>query len=336
MKLSIIIPFYNVEKYIAECLDSVYAQDIHETEYEVICVNDCSPDASRDIVLGYQKKHSNLKLVEHEVNKMLGAARNTGLKAAKGEYVWFIDSDDYIEKNVLAKLLNQIYKNGLEILQFNCNKVNNENEVSNFQYFPNNTNSIKGIEYLKIDSHPYWDRLVTTWSKIFNREFLITNKLFFPNAVFYEDNVHTLKSLLLCEKFQYINNQIYYYRDNSNSIMNTNALGGIKLADKVRFEVECIAILEAWRINDNSIADFLIPMYTYHLKRRKKTILYFQSSELKKFYKRIENIDASKFKSHLNFKDYFIYLFPLTIKIINFVLMQPMRLVRNLKRKIFN
>jgi glycosyltransferase involved in cell wall biosynthesis len=109
-KLSIIIPFFNVEKYIAECLESVYNQDIPEEEYEVICVNDCSPDHSRDIVLQYQQKHPNLILIEHEENKMLGAARNTGLRAARGEYVWFIDSDDYIEKNILGKLLSKLLR----------------------------------------------------------------------------------------------------------------------------------------------------------------------------------------------------------------------------------
>ena len=93
MKLSIIIPFYKVERYIAECLDSVFAQDIPESEYEVICVNDCSPDGSRAIVLEYQKKHKNLVIIEHEKNMMLGAARNTGLRAAKGDFVWFIDSE---------------------------------------------------------------------------------------------------------------------------------------------------------------------------------------------------------------------------------------------------
>ena len=74
IRLSIIIPFYNVEKYIAECLDSVYNQDIPEEEYEVICVNDASPDNSRDIVLEYQKKHSNLILVEHEARTLRNSA----------------------------------------------------------------------------------------------------------------------------------------------------------------------------------------------------------------------------------------------------------------------
>ena len=105
LRLSIIIPFYNVEQYIAECLDSVYQQNIPEEEYEVICVNDASHDHSREIVLEYQKLHSNLVLVEHEFNRKLGAARNTGRAVAKGNYIWNVDSDDKIELNCLGKLL---------------------------------------------------------------------------------------------------------------------------------------------------------------------------------------------------------------------------------------
>ena len=96
IRLSIIIPFYNVEQYIAQCLDSVYRQDIPEEEYEVICVDDCSQDGSLEIVKQYQKKHVNLILLKHEVNKKLGAARNTGFNTAKGNYIWHVDSDDKI------------------------------------------------------------------------------------------------------------------------------------------------------------------------------------------------------------------------------------------------
>ena len=107
-RLSIIIPFYNVEQYIAQCLDSVYDQDIPENEYEVICVNDASPDASVDIVKRYQKEHSNLILIEHDRNKKLGAARNTGRKVAIGKYIWNVDSDDKIAPNCLNNLLKYI------------------------------------------------------------------------------------------------------------------------------------------------------------------------------------------------------------------------------------
>ena len=99
IKISFILPFYGVERYIGKCLESIYQQDIPEDQYEVICINDCSPDDSEKVVLQYAEKHANLQLIKHDVNKKLGAARNTGLKAARGKYVWFIDTDDYIKEN---------------------------------------------------------------------------------------------------------------------------------------------------------------------------------------------------------------------------------------------
>ena len=106
LRLSIIIPFYNVEQFISECLDSVFDQDIPLSEYEVICVNDGSQDGSRAIVTNYMKRYANLHLIEHEINKKLGTARNTGRSVATGNYIWNVDSDDRIVPNCLGKILN--------------------------------------------------------------------------------------------------------------------------------------------------------------------------------------------------------------------------------------
>ena len=98
MILSIIIPVYNVEKYVEKCIRSCENQDIPKENYEVIVVNDGSPDGSLAIVERLANEFSNIKVINQE-NKGLSMARNTGLEAAKGEYVWFVDSDDWIEEN---------------------------------------------------------------------------------------------------------------------------------------------------------------------------------------------------------------------------------------------
>ena len=102
-KLSIILPCYNVERYIADCLDSIYTQDLTEDEFEVICVNDCSTDGTREVIENYAS-HSNLTLIDHAENLTAGGARNTGIKAAKGEYIWFVDPDDMVKLNCLHEL----------------------------------------------------------------------------------------------------------------------------------------------------------------------------------------------------------------------------------------
>ena len=118
IRLSIIVPFYGVEKYIEECIRSLYDQDIPMEEYEVICVDDCSPDGSRAIVERLQKEYPTLRLLTHTENKRQGGARNTALKEARGEYVWFVDGDDTIQSNCLGRLIKTASDNHLDVLRF--------------------------------------------------------------------------------------------------------------------------------------------------------------------------------------------------------------------------
>ena len=105
-KLSFIIPYYNGGKYIVECLKSIYNQDIPEAEYEVILVDDCSTDKdSIALVEQFAKEHSTLHIIRNECNLRCGGSRNAGLLQAKGEYVWFVDQDDYIAPNCLGHIV---------------------------------------------------------------------------------------------------------------------------------------------------------------------------------------------------------------------------------------
>lgn len=117
MKLSIIIPVYNVEKYIASCLNSLLNQDLKSDEYEILIIDDGSTDNSILIASKHLDKHKNIHIHSQE-NAGVGCARNTGLDKAKGEYVYFIDPDDYLADNVLGKILECCYANSLEILTF--------------------------------------------------------------------------------------------------------------------------------------------------------------------------------------------------------------------------
>ena len=129
--LSFILPCYNVENYIGSCLDSLFAQDIPEEEYEVICVNDCSSDCTEKIIRNYQEKYSIIRLFNHTMNKTAGGARNTWLENALGKYVWFVDPDDIIEPNVVRHLLNHCITGDLDILMFNHREINKDgNELS--------------------------------------------------------------------------------------------------------------------------------------------------------------------------------------------------------------
>ena len=119
IKLSIIVPIYNVEKYIEECIRSLYSQDIPLEEYEVICVDDCSPDQSASIVERLQKEYPTLKLIRHKRNKKLGGARNTGIKVADGKYIMFVDSDDMLKPDCLKQLINEMETGHDDFIHFN-------------------------------------------------------------------------------------------------------------------------------------------------------------------------------------------------------------------------
>lgn len=119
MFLSIIIPVYNAENYLAQCLDSCLSQDISRGEYEVICVNDGSSDGSGKVLEEYAKTYSNVHVINQQ-NAGVSAARNTGLDAAPGDYIWFVDSDDLILPNCLGELQHICMEKNCDELTFRC------------------------------------------------------------------------------------------------------------------------------------------------------------------------------------------------------------------------
>lgn len=126
MKLSIIVPIYNVAPYLRKCVDSLLAQDI--SDYEIILVDDGSPDECPQICDEYAATHSRIHVI-HQENAGLSAARNSGIAIAQGEYIWFVDSDDYVEPNVLGILIEQIERDNLDVLRFRYQNVRESGEA---------------------------------------------------------------------------------------------------------------------------------------------------------------------------------------------------------------
>ena len=312
-RLSIIVPFYNVDRYMTRCLDSIYAQDIPENEYEVLCINDASPDHSREIVQAYQCKHANLKLIEHPTNRMPGAGRNTGLLAAHGKYVWFIDSDDYIQENVLAKLLTIVESNDLDLLHFCAQRVTDEDVTYAYLYAPIETEVTSGMAYLNNRIVSYWEKHTTAWLKLYRREFLLKNKLLFPEGVYFEDNAFSLRCLIACEKFKHIPDIVYYYRINPVSIMESHLNGGKKLADRLRMYCECLTILDHY--GKNEFPDHAAETYINHIRTgiRRKSILCLPFKEKIAFYKRMRSFKRNVLFKYMRFRDCYFYVYPIFV-----------------------
>ena len=218
MDISIIVPVYNVENYLKECLNSLLNQDF-DGAYEIICVNDGSTDNSLNILQEYEKTNDKIILID-QVNKGLSGARNLGLKNARGKYIMFLDSDDYLKnKKVLCLLYEEVEKNNLDFVIADF-EYDYEDKSKNYR--------IQRIDKIKnkvMNGREFYDLGIKTKSimsivvnKLYKRDFLIENNIWFLENVIYEDMEFTPKVYYLADKVKYIDEVIYAYRQREGSI----------------------------------------------------------------------------------------------------------------------
>lgn len=234
-KISIIIPVYNVEKYLAECLDSCINQTLEDIE--IICVDDCSTDGSYEILEEYQNKDPRIKIVRQETNKKQGAARNKGLEVATGEYIWFVDSDDYVDTKACQILYDTIKEFDVDMLCFSALQFVNTDKNYTFS----NSKFFQGVQINKI-YHPKtnWKEInfsnlcITPWAYLTKRH-LIQNFRFREGVVF-EDVDFSSILLASVNSFCYIPYTAYFYRTNFCSTTQT-AISKKKLEDWIEVAV---------------------------------------------------------------------------------------------------
>lgn len=201
-KLSFIVPYYNVEPYIEKCIRSLYNQNIPLEEYEVICVDDCSPDGSRAIVERLQKEYPTLKLLCHTENKRQGGARNTGLRSAKGEYIWFVDSDDYIRPNVLNQLYEEAKQYEADILHFDHYIEDIHGKLSNTPSHKDDR-VYKGLEFSFDEYYQHHTNYALCWGVWFQRAFLEHTGNLFAEYVQYEDTDYAYRAYALARRVKH-------------------------------------------------------------------------------------------------------------------------------------
>ena len=214
IKLSIVIPVYNVEPYVGRCIESCQNQDLPHDEYELLIINDGSQDGSMDVVRQYARRHENIRIIEQE-NAGLSSARNHGIKEAKGEYVWFIDSDDDINKNVLKTLVDAAWSQQLDALCFDINVM--EEGILTCTY-PNhqhkNLHLYDGMRFIADVAMP-----PSSCVALYRKDFLIQNRLFFKEGIVHEDQEFTPRAYCLAKRIAYVNVPAYNYWVRSGSIM---------------------------------------------------------------------------------------------------------------------
>lgn len=210
-KLSIIVPVYGVEKYIDKCLNSLVKQSLKEIE--IIVVNDGTKDNSQKIVDKYVKKYPDKIKSYIKENGGQGSARNYGLKKATGEYIGYVDSDDFVEKDMYKKLYNKAKENNYDIVVCGNYNVSEDYQNKNIDAFINNYNTdLENIFFGKM----------AVWNKIYKRDILIKNKLEFKEKVWYEDLAFTLKAIMNSNTFAFIDEPLYDYLIREGSTMNNS------------------------------------------------------------------------------------------------------------------
>ena len=169
--LSIIIPVYNVEKYLPHCLDSIFNQSLDNSDFEVIVVNDCSKGNCEEIIEEYKKKYNNIRLINHEYNKGLYQARRTGIFNSNGKYIMHVDGDDYLSlkennKDFLKNAINKLDSSNADILFFDCIHTDGEKEWKEQWFNPPNKNLKNNDEIIK---YFYGNGCHTMWGKIYKK-----------------------------------------------------------------------------------------------------------------------------------------------------------------------
>lgn len=244
VKISVIVPVYNVENYIRKCLDSIINQTFKE--FELIVVNDGSTDQSLEIVKNYESKYDNIIIINKQ-NEGQGVARNKALEICKGEYIAFVDSDDYIEPNMLKDMYNKSLEKDLDIVICNYKFVNvNGDKMRDDNIVLNENEIIDNIECVK--------RFLVTntiegfsWNKLFKRKLFYTSNVRYPEKMKYED-IPTIVSLIVnANRIGFINKEFYNYLIRENSTTSTKTIGNTK--DYIEAHIMVGGILHKNNIN---------------------------------------------------------------------------------------
>ena len=216
MKISIIIPVYNVEDYIVMCIESIIKQDFDKNDFEVLIIDDGSTDQSIRLIKERSKDIENLSIITQS-SKGVSAARNAGLAVAKGEYIIFIDSDDFIEYDFCSSLYRYASKNELDVVFSSYKFYFNIDSIIEYKALYDDDRIITSEEVRKdiLERGKYRAEI---WDGIYKKSFLDLNTINFTEGIINEDEEFTLKVYLNSIKIGYLNYNGYLYRQRQGSI----------------------------------------------------------------------------------------------------------------------
>ena len=310
------MPCYNVAPYVGRCIESIEAQDVPQTEYEVICVDDCSKDNTVAVIKEYQKQYPNVRLICHTENKTAGGARNTGMDVAQGEYLWFVDPDDAIVPEEVEALYGYAHKNNLDILVFNYNRVENNNAVHECKQISESTTICNGQNFF-IQYFPQRRiaEITSIWRQLYKRSFCQDEGIRYPEIKAAQDVVFAWEAFLKAEKLAAVPNNGYicYRRITSTTGTKGRLAARAIISQSILFAYEIYKLLGENEAIDSLIRQDLNKAIDYAVNVDSRNILYASRKEKRAFYKSMllnkEKIDV--LQSYMNCKTIRIFAYNL-------------------------
>lgn len=270
---SIIIPCYNVTATIRRCLDSVYSQGLKKEDFEVICIDDCSTDPASAVAIEnytFRGIHpDNLTLLRHAVNKRQGAARNTGLGAATGDFILFLDADDYYLEGTLRKLQDAKRANpDLDFIMFDIVRNENANTVASPYSRTNSTETMSGQEFYLTQRY---EKASMTY--MYNRKSMEKASYRFPENVLFEDGVITLDYILKARRCMFLPITAYCYTMEPD-VDHTMFIGNnkTKIVDYFRQSTRYYQLYEKNKNGNTKVADKLLRETIYQRRNQLRYI----------------------------------------------------------------
>ena len=216
-KISVIIPVYNTAAYLEKCLQSVMVQEFGDIE--IICVDDASPSAEQEhrIIRGLMQEDSRLSLLVHEQNQGLGGARNTAIRAAKADFLFSIDSDDYVDPDILSLLWQRKSETGADIVQCGYTKVDINGQVLEVSPVTDKVIEGKDLTPFMAEAFPFFH------GKLWRKSLFLDHQIFFPPHLYYQDSATTPRILHFAKRFSTLGKCPYYYVQHPESVTNRHS-----------------------------------------------------------------------------------------------------------------
>lgn len=286
-KVSVIIPVYNTELYLPKCLDSVINQTLNEIE--IIAINDGSTDNSLKILNEYKNKDFRITILE-QTNGGAGKARNFGIQNAKGDYLYFLDSDDYLEPNFLHDMYNKIVEENSDICICKYNEVRKDNNAINQKDTSLLVNLLptKHFNYKNITNNLFQFCSISVWTKLYKRDFVLENKVYFQEQKTVNDVYFNYATLILAKSITYLDQAMVNYRiDVKNSLTSQR---GKTLNDIISAYTQIRTLLE----KNNLLNDLQESMYRKMISSIKYEMSYKKANK-RTLYKQMAGFIPKKY-----------------------------------------